>query len=357
MLTAKILTDENQDDWDNYVIQHEMGTPYHLFAWGKAIERAYNHKSYQLVVLENGQLQGILPLVHMKRRLSHGALVSLPFCDVGGILAESREAMQLLREQAFNLAEKLSVSQLTMRQQLKQTVFDDIAKIDELNPASLQNKKVRMLMSMPNSADDLLSSFKSKLRSQIRKAEKNGLTSQLGNQPKDIEEFYSVFCRNMHKLGSPTHSLKWFQEIQQNYGDNIIIGRTIFKNKTVGAGILLFTPGNTVIPWASTLSDYNRLAPNMLLYWSLLQNTCERQCPQFDFGRSTYGEGTFKFKSQWGAEPRLLDWKSYTEGGKLIEDTSKGKSALRPLVEKAWSKLPLKIANSVGPSIRKHISL
>ncbi|HAV35350.1 MAG TPA: hypothetical protein DCX52_03155, partial [Massilia sp.] len=133
------------------------------------------------------------------------------------------------------------------------------------------------------------------------------------------------------------------------------------EGKAVGAGWVLLCGDKAVIPWASTLADYNPLAPNMLLYWAIQSHLCETGVRQFDFGRSTYGEGTYKFKKQWGAVPVALDWKEWDAQGvaPIVAPATSGgaKSSLRPLVESAWQKLPLAVTNSLGPRLRRYITL
>jgi hypothetical protein len=94
----------------------------------------------------------------------------------------------------------------------------------------------------------------------------------------------------------------------------------------------------------------------MLLYWSLLENLADSGCRQFDFGRSTPGEGTYKFKAQWGAQPQVLNWQSFDTCGDVI-DNSMGNSKARAVIEQIWQKQPQTTANLIGPLIRRYISL
>ena len=128
---------------------------------------------------------------------------------------------------------------------------------------------------------------------------------------------------------------------------------------SIGAGLVLFTDNTATIPWASTLRRYNRLAPNMLLYWSLLSHATDKGCDYFDFGRSTIGEGTYKFKQQWGARPVALNWRTVpmTEQQAAADTTLNGKSSLRQTAENIWRKLPLPVTVTLGSTVRKYISL
>ena len=321
-------------------------TPYHHMQWLQAVKKAYGFNYEYLIAESAGKIEGVLPVCQFKSITGKHSLCSLPYCDVGGVVAENDAVKNQLIQFALNRADQLKMMPLALRQRLsKQPPDFDMA-----------NRKVSMLLDLPESADILFAGFKSKLRSQINKAEKNGLVFDCANDQKSIDDFFYVFCRNMHTLGSPTHSIKWFNALRETYQDDLMVGRVCFEGKIVGAGLILFSGDTVSIPWASTLRDYNHLAPNMLLYWNLLRVSCDRACKQFDFGRSTFGEGTYNFKKQWGARPVSLDWQSLDKQGVVAEACS-SKSGIRNMVETLWKRLPLSLVNTVGPILRKHISL
>ena len=102
----------------------------------------------------------------------------------------------------------------------------------------------------------------------------------------------------------------------------------------------------------------------MALYWGLLSFAADNQFESFDFGRSTIGEGTYRFKKQWGAKPVALDWQDFDINGliqKRVESSTFSKvipiSKLKPMIILLWSKLPPAMANTLGPMFRRYISL
>ena len=338
---------------DAYVSQHPNATPYHRTGWLAAIRQAYGHTGYWLVAEEQGELRGILPICEVKTPLSKQfSLVSLPFCDLGGPIADTPELEQKLINEACAQLPLQTTKGLELRLPNRS---------ETLTEGDLAQQQVRMLAPLPATSEELIASYKPKLRSQIRKAEKNGLTGKLSLGPDGIEPFYHVYSTNMKRLGSPAHSLDWFKAIQAMYHGNIVIGLVYKEAQVVGAGIVLFNGNKAVIPWASTLVEYNPLAPNMLLYWQLLAHACDRGCTEFDFGRSTFGEGTYRFKKQWGAAPQLLQWPRWAADGQAMAEPQAGTTGLgqkvRPLVEKAWQQLPLGVANRLGPRLRRYITL
>lgn len=217
----------------------------------------------------------------------------------------------------------------------------------------LKTGKVRMLLNLPESSDALWSGFKSKLRSQVRKAEKNGLNFRWGDKER-LDDFYQVFSRNMHNLGSPVHSRKWIRKIVERYEENARMGLVFYEDQPVGCGIILFTGYMVSIPWASTLREFNRFSPNMLLYWSFLQFAADNGKKIFDFGRSTFNEGTYRFKKQWGAKPEQIFWYQITQ---LQTREGSGSDKMRERLELVWQKMPLSIVNLIGPRLRNFISL
>jgi FemAB-related protein (PEP-CTERM system-associated) len=346
--------DPTQDDvraLDAFVRAHPQGSAYHLSAWCRAVGSAYGYRSQVLVARRHGQLVGMLPLCIISRPFGSARWVSLPFCDLGGPLAEDAAVAAALAARA---RVDLGARQLAGLELRCSGALADAASTD------LTGRKVRMLLDLPASADELMKSYPPKLRSQVRKAAKNGLVAEISSALEAVAEFYDVYARNMRRLGSPPHSLAWFEAIQRHYGqDSLFFVLVRHEGKVIGAGCVLVCGERAVIPWASTLADYNRLAPNMQLYGTILATVCERGLRQFDFGRSTFGEGTYKFKEQWGAQPCPLAWQEWKAGASQpqLDAVKAGPGRLRPLVEQVWQQLPLGITNSLGPRLRRYITL
>jgi FemAB-related protein (PEP-CTERM system-associated) len=348
-MNIRLAEKEDQHLWDTYVSTHPDGTPYHSYAWKQAIETAYGHKGFYLFAEEKDTIVGVLPLVRIRLPLINNELVALPFCDNGACLADGGDIRRRLIRQTVVLAEQLKIRSCTIRSHSENIDLEETE-----YPFKVDSGKVSLLLPLPENSEILWSNFKSKLRSQIRKSEKNGLTFVLDNTK--VEDFYSVMSMNMRDLGSPVHSRQWFDQVVGNYGSNAHLGIVYLKEKPIGAGMLLSCGGKISIPWASTLRKYNKMAPNMLLYWNFLRYAADNYFSVFDFGRSSPGEGTYKFKTQWGARPKPLYWHILSLTATKSNHTSVANSKRR-LVENIWRKLPLSIANFIGPKIRKHISL
>lgn len=344
-MSVREISAEEFTRWNRYVESHVAATPYHLAGWCTAVQAAYRHEPVFLVSETDGGIDGVLPLVFMRSPLGGSRICSLPFCDVGGCLADNDAIETKLIRSAIEMSRRTSAA-LHVRTRSS----------DGATEVESDVGKVSMLLNLPGSSEALSKGFTSKLRSQIRKAQKNGLVFQISNSRDQLDSFYTVFSKNMRDLGSPVHSRGWFESVRSQLTDSLTIGVVRLEDQPVAAGIVMTAGKSAAIPWASALAEYNRLAPNMLLYWGLLKHCSDSGSSQFDFGRSTYGEGTYRFKKQWGARPVALAWRDFDHTGKSIQNDVLS-SRSRALAAGVWRKLPLPVANVIGPRLRKHISL
>lgn len=356
----------DQEPWDSYVHSHSDGTHCHLSGWKKVIENAYGHKGYYVLAEDNFKIVGILPLLHIKSFIFGSQLTSMPFLNYGGIIADDEEVEIVLLRKAIELSQELKVNHIELRH-LKAISF--LGPADSANPGALDNSvqsigqthyvtkthKVRMLLNLPASKDALYKSFKSKLRSQISRPQKEGMTAIIGG-PELIDQFYRVFSISMRDLGSPVHSKKLFRQICNEFPQNLKVGIVHYQEMAVAGGLLFCFRDTVEIPWASSLRKFKKFSPNMLLYWSLMEYACSRGFEYFDFGRSTPEEGTYKFKEQWGAKPMPLYWHYIVYDGRPAIDNDSQKSKFETLI-RYWKKLPVPVSNIMGPLIRKRISL
>lgn len=348
----RLAVEADQEKWDTYISSNPDGSPYHLFAWKKAVENGYGHKGYYLMAEgDSGECIGVFPLVCLKLPWGRKTLVSLPYCDYAGPLGES-EIKRMLIDESRSLADSLQARTVELR-------LPETQSWRENDPARIVediSHKVRMLLPLPNDSKVLWSGFKPKLRSQIKRPQKEGFGAQVGAREL-LDDFYRIFNINMHRLGSPVHHRRWFKALLDVYHDKIKIGIVYLRTGLpVAAGILLTSGRKVCVPWASSLREYNPVAPNMLLYYQFLTWATDNRCLEFDFGRSTPGEGTYRFKEQWGAEPQPLHWYRQTlngaKTGEIVSDLNR-----RDKIANLWSRLPLWTVTLIGPKIRKYISL
>lgn len=333
----------DRNHWDTYVNSNPAATNYHRYGWRHVIDNSFGHPCHYLAARDkSGVVVGILPLVLMRSRLFGCFLVSQPFFNYGGLLCNNREIGDALLAEADELRKELGAEHVELRH-------------SDPWPGDLPTKqhKVCMALELAGNAEIQWQGFNAKLRNQIRKAEKSGCTAKVGGQEL-LADFYTVFVRNMRDLGTPVYAQKFFAEVLAAFPDDSRIIVVHLEGKPVAAGLTVRFRETLEIPWASSIRDYNPLCPNNLLYWTALQHALENGCKRFDFGRSTPGEGTYRFKEQWGAKPLQLNWQYLLPGGVKLPELN-NKNPKFELAIRLWQRLPLPVTRIIGPHIVKNI--
>jgi serine/alanine adding enzyme len=384
--TTDLLRQGEGREWDNYVLAHPEGTLYHLSAWAKIIQRTYGHTAYYLTasrdlgrdssltantgdashrssLARHPTLVGVLPLIHLKHFMFGNNLISVPYFDLGGILADDDVAARELLKKSLALAGEVGARRLELRH-TKPSVEGhwgcdgsaiQISSDDKKWSGIIRSHKVRFILELPGTADRLMQGFKSKLRSQIHKSIRDGLEAEIGGIEL-LDDFYRVFSKNMRDLGSPVHSKGLMAHVLSQFGDKARIVLVRKERKVLAGSLIVGFRDIVENPWASALAEYRTLNANMLLYWTMLEYSCSHGYRFFDFGRSTPGEGTYRFKEQWGAKPEALHWHYFQQAfqSSRIDTADPGRfaGAIR-----CWQKLPVPLTKLIGPPIRKYIGL
>ena len=327
--------------WDAYVAGHPLGTVDHLWGWRAVFRQAFGHDSEYLVARRDGAIVGVLPLVLFKSRLFGRSVVSLPMLSYGGLLIDSAAVAAPLVARAGEIARGFHASHLELRHQVRLTDL----------PAT--QKRVSVRMPLPERSETLWERLDRKVRNQVRKAQKSGLTVTWGGS-EVVDDFYKVFSENMRDLGTPVYSKRLFSSVLTQFPERARICVVSHNGRPVAGGFTLRLNRTTLVPWASSLKAYRQMCPNMLLYWSMIEQAINQGAQVFDFGRSLPDGGTMLFKTQWGGIPEPQVWEYLLISATAIPNQGSTNTRFNMAIE-VWKRLPLPIANATGPFIVRNI--
>lgn len=316
----------------------------HAPVWYEILWRAYNHTPLYIKAEDAQGHIGMLPAFVISRPFLGKVVTSMPFLDSGGPCYSDPSLAYALIEALVERAGDHGARHV----ELRSAVPFDLA-------VPVSQDKVNMVLPLPNDPEELWRSIKGKVRNQVRKAEKSGLTVEFGGAEK-LDGFYDVFAINMRDLGSPVHAKRFFQAILNAFDRDARIGLVRHGEQVVGGLVALAFRDTLTVPWASCLRDYFHLCPNMILYWQTLRLACLEGFDKFDFGRSTRNVGTYRFKKQWGAQEEQLFWYRIPLSKRGTTDSHGGAFRLSSLAVDAWKKLPLGLANRLGPKVRQYLT-
>ena len=328
-------------DWDEYVGRARDAGVYHRFGWARVIERSYGHAPRYLLARDEHGVRGVLPLVLFTGALGGRSLVSLPFLDEGGLCADDAEARTALWTAAQELATRERAGVVELRQGYPSGL-----------PLASLGAKVSVMLDLAADPETMWKGLDAKVRNQVRKATNSGLTPAWCGV-EGLDDFYAVFTHNMRDLGSPVHGRRFFAAILEEFAGDARLLLVRDGARVVAGGVVMTFRDTVLVPWASSLREWRNRCPSNLLYWEVIRSACDKGLAWLDFGRSSRGGGTYKFKMQWGGQERPLPWQVHP--GDKASVIHSDDPRYRWLIQ-AWQKLPVPIATVLGPILRKRLS-
>lgn len=345
-LTVRQCTQADKAAWETYVEGHANGTFFHRFGWRRVLQDAFGHAPYFLLAEEKDanqttEIVGVLPLAQVRSRLFGNKLASLPFCVYGGILASSDAAEKAIRNTACELAGKLNVDALELR---------NAQPTDSDWPVKDLYYTFRKTMSADH--DENLKAIPVKQRAMVRKGIAAGLVSE---EDSGCKRFYRVYAESVRNLGTPVFSRRYLEILQDEFGTDCRVLMIRDGDEDV-AGVMSFYFRDEVLPYygGSIARARSIKGCNDFMYWELMRRSVDEGLTTYDFGRSKLGTGPFKFKKHWGFNPEPLPYEYFLVGADEVPDVNPNNPKYRLLVN-TWRRLPMPLANLIGPPLARSL--
>ncbi|MHB8384578.1 MAG: FemAB family XrtA/PEP-CTERM system-associated protein [Candidatus Binataceae bacterium] len=332
----------NREPWDAYVESAAPESLYHRWVWRDVIEETFGHQPYYLTAVEDGAIRGVLPLVRIRSRLFGNSLISIPFFSYGGVVADTEAAREGLLARAAELGRELGVRHIELRQ-------------GDETPMSwpMASAKVTMEIELPSTADEYWKRLSSGMRNKIRQGQKHNLRAQWGAIDA-LPIFYQIFATNMRNLGTPVYSRKFFEVQMRHLPDRIRILSLWDGEAPVAASFLTAHNRTLELPWSASLPGSRKKYSQVLMYWEFIRKAIAEGFQKIDLGRCTPGGGTYEYKRHWNPVERPLHW-YYWPADRDSVTPLRSDSPKFKLATSVWKRLPLVIANGLGPRLVRSI--
>ena len=181
-----------------------------------------------------------------------------------------------------------------------------------------------------------------KVRQSIKR---NNFEVVSGKDETFINDFYPIFSKVMHNHGTPVNKKEFFQEIIKEMDAHVFVYK--LDNKPIAASIILFDNDIAELYWNVIDNDFSKTQIGYFSFWNSMQYVInERNCKIFDFGRSSFGGATYKFKKQWGAEAIKID---------ILKSNQENIYNKYKFAANVWKRLPRRITELIGPKLCKYL--
>jgi len=341
-IEVKELDRSGTDRWDRFVQTAADATFFHRAGWKPVVEQSLGHRCYFLYAERAGTIVGVLPLVHVKSLLFGNSLVSTGFTVGGGPIAADAGALAALDARALSLADRLDVDYLEYRGGRTQ------------HPDWSQKKELYVGFKKPIDPDPEknMLAIPRKQRAMVRKGIKAGLVSTLDS---DVDRLHRVYAVSVRNLGTPVFGKAFFRALAETFGADLDIV-TCTLNGTAVSSVMNFYFRDQVLPYFGGGTDAAReCAGNDFMYWEVMRRAAERGYRLFDFGRSKTGTGAFAFKKNWGFVPEPLSYEYKLRKLAQVPEVNPLNPKYRLFIA-AWKRLPMPIANLIGPLVARDLA-
>jgi FemAB-related protein (PEP-CTERM system-associated) len=336
----KRYTSDDADRWDAFVGAADDATFFHRAAWRDIIEHELGHRAHYLYAERDGAISAILPLVEIRSRLFGHALISTPFCVYGGVVATDEDSAASLTRSAAELADKLRVDYLELRNRKPDSTGWPV-----------KDLYVGFRKPISEDHDANLKAIPRKQRAMVRKGIAAGLEAHCGN---DIDAFYRVYAESVRNLGTPVLPRRWYARLQQTFGGDCEVTVVTHEGEPMAA-VMSFYFRDEVHPYyGGSVWQGRDVAANDFMYWSVMQRAADRGARLFDFGRSKQDTGSYHFKKHWGFQPEPLPYAYHLVRTTKIPNVSPTNRKYRLFI-KGWQRLPLPVANVLGPWLARDL--
>jgi FemAB-related protein (PEP-CTERM system-associated) len=328
--------------WDDFVAYCSLGTFFHLSGWKQVIEQTYGHSCWFMCALLQDDIVAVLPLVEINSRLFGHALVSTPFCVIGGVASDDKDAMLFLEDAAIQLADRLKVGHLELRYGFARD-----------NPKLLNNcQHSGFVWTMPGSEQEVLPLVKKKQRAAIR----HSLTSQLTSRVDvDIDVAYEIYSKSLRNLGTPVFPKAFFRQLKSVFAEHLDVLTVEHQGDAVSSVLSFYYKGSVMPYYGGGTQDARMLKSNDFMYYQLICHGLKnRGCQRFDFGRSKDDSGAYQYKKSWGITPVKMHYCYYLARAKHLPNLSHNNPKYVFLIA-LWKKLPVSISRIVGPYLAKYL--
>jgi hypothetical protein len=338
-LAVRSLDAATAPAWDRFVREQPAGTFFHLSGWAEVVRRAFGHATHYIYTERDGAVTGVLPLGRVRTLAFGDTLISAPFCVYGGPVAADAESEAALVAHARGLLAGCSATALEFRHRLP------------MAPAEgwVERPDLYVTFRKPIAADHAanMKAIPRKQRAMVRKAIGLGLTSEADA---GADRLHAVYAESVRNLGTPVFSRAYFRVLMEVFRDSADVVTILDKGVPV-ASVMNFYFRDEVLPYyGGGTAAARACAGNDFLYWETMRRAADRGFRLFDFGRSKLGTGAFAFKHNWGFPDEKLHYRFCLKPGQAIPEHNPANPKYRLFIA-AWKRLPLPVANTLGPFI------
>ena len=332
-------------NWDELLLNSQNPSFFHTSAWLRVLVESYKYNPFYFAIIKNDQFKVLIPMMEVSTVGMRKRGVSLPFSDTCPIILDAGYSFNAVQKEIHCFGKEKGWKYVEYR--------DDKYFSNDASPlVSFYNHS----LILDNDPDLLFNNFNSVTRRNIRKAQRENLKIEIGDNPEFIRNYYLLHCKTRKKHGIPPQPFYFFNNIYKHIIEKKM--GTVFLvslNNSFIAGMVFFHFAKEAIyKYGASIERYQSLRPNNLIMWEAVKFYSDKGYKSIDLGRTDIQhEGLRHFKNGWNTIETVRNYYKYNlTSDKYIQyKESNGNFILIKIMHK----LPISILKIIGRLTYKHI--
>ena len=342
-MNIQLINPIDYPDWDKLLLTNDQTTFFHTSAWAKVLCESYHYKPLYFTVIENGKLSALIPLMEVSSLLTGKRAVSLPVTDECHAITQNTDQFQSLLKNIIICGKQAGWNHIEFR-----------GGNQFLNGSSAYTPHFTHTLALANDEKKIFSSFKSNVKRNIKKAQKENLKVELSHTLESVNEFYRLNCITRKHHGLPPQPHSFFRKIYDHIiaPQNGFVALAAYRAKHVAGAVYFHHAGKAIYKYGASDRKYQELRPNNLVMWQAIKWYCRNGYKTFNFGRTEPENlGLRRFKRGWGTRERLIYSYTYDQvKGEFVRPNNTFKSCYN-----FFKILPLPLLRLTGNLFYRHV--
>lgn len=308
-----ITREQAAKEFDPFVISHYkahfmQGSPWAgvkpMWTWRGIISRD-----------DNGNIEGTMALLIRKVPFTP---YSLLYCPRGPVCdPHDKVVMKKLIDKAVEVGKEFKAYVLTMDTDIKVDDEEFAALVKEMGftvdstTQSFETIQPRFVFRLDvdgKTEDEMMASFASKHRYNIRVARKRGVEVKICGR-EAAEDFHKIMIETGKRDNFGIRTTEYFQAILDNFGEDARIYLAYYEGKPIAGSLAIHYGDKVWYLYGASSNEYRNVMPNYLVQWEMIRWAIETNCKIYDFrGVSGYLDesnplyGIYRFKKGFNGE-------------------------------------------------------
>jgi hypothetical protein len=317
---------------------------FHTPQWLETLQRTYGYEPVAFTDSPPGErLENGLLFCRVSSWITGRRLVSLPFSDHCEPLLKAPEKLLPILDKLKGLITREGRRYIELR-------------VSDTTPVAVGFEKTEVFCShtidLRQECEKIFAGFhKNHVQRTIRKAERSGLTCEVGRSKPLLEACYALHKLTRLRHRAPVQPMSWFQNLLECLGDRAAVHLARIDGKPAAAILTAVHKSTLVYKYGCSDATLNRYGGTSLLFWRAIQDAKGQGLVDFDLGRSDLdNEGLIAFKDHLGGRRTALNYYRYT--GRPLGAASGHWTQM--LGKRVYALVPTPIRVTVGSTLYRH---